>query len=104
MVIRRILFLMVCFVASASMYAQVALKTNVAMDAMAVPNLGLEVGIGKKLSLDVPVYYNPWEQVMWKIDSRCMISTSHTVYTKEVTIKFIAQPITQFGLYHKQLE
>lgn len=68
MVIRRILFLMVCFVASASMYAQVALKTNVAMDAMAVPNLGLEVGIGKKLSLDVPVYYNPWEQVMWKND------------------------------------
>lgn len=43
------------------MNAQVAVKTNVAMDALLQPNLGLEFGVAKKLTVDIPVYYNPWE-------------------------------------------
>lgn len=30
------------------------------MDAFRLPNLGVEIGLSKRLSLDMPVYYNPW--------------------------------------------
>lgn len=60
MVIRRTLFVLMCLLASSLyMYGQIAVKTNVAMDAVAIPNLGVEVGLSKKLTLDVPMYYNP---------------------------------------------
>ena len=45
MVIRRTLFVLMCLLASSLyMYGQIAVKTNVAMDAVAIPNLGVEVG------------------------------------------------------------
>ncbi len=54
MVIRRTLFVLMCLLASSLyMYGQIAVKTNVAMDAVAIPNLGVEVGLSKKLTLDV---------------------------------------------------
>ena len=57
----------VCLVVTAlSASGQVAVKTNLALDALAIPNVGMEVGLSKKLTLDVPVYYNPWKQVMWR--------------------------------------
>ena len=62
MVIRRFLFSWVCLLASSLfMYGQVAVKTNVAIDAVAIPNLGVEVGLSKKLTVDLPFYYNPWK-------------------------------------------
>ena len=62
MVIRRFLFSWVCLLASSLfMYGQMAVKTNVAMDAVAIPNLGVEVGLSKKLTVDIPFYYNPWK-------------------------------------------
>ena len=62
MVIRRFLFSWVCLLASSLfMYGQVAVKTNVAIDAVAIPNLGVEVGLSKKLTVDIPFYYNPWK-------------------------------------------
>ena len=62
MVIRRTLFVLMCLLASSLyMYGQITVKTNVAMDAVAIPNLGVEVGLSKKLTLDVPMYYNPWK-------------------------------------------
>ena len=43
MVIRRTLFVLMCLLASSLyMYGQIAVKTNVAMDAVAIPNLGVE--------------------------------------------------------------
>ena len=57
----------VCLVVTAlSASGQVAVKTNLAMDALAIPNVGMEIGLSKKLTFDVPVYYNPWKQVMWR--------------------------------------
>lgn len=70
MVIRKVLLFLVSLMASISIYSQVAIKTNVAMDALAMPNIGLEIGLGKKYSLDIPVYYNPWDQVMWQNDDK----------------------------------
>lgn len=67
MELKRVLISLACLVASTWFVSgQVAIKTNVAMDALAMPNAGVEVGISKKLTLDVPVYYNPFDQVMWK--------------------------------------
>jgi hypothetical protein len=68
MEVKKVLISLVCLMmlSAFTVMGQVAVKTNLAMDALAIPNVGLEVGISKKLSLDVPVYYNPWKQVMWK--------------------------------------
>ena len=64
---KRVLILLVCLMTTTLFsFGQVAVKTNVAMDALAIPNAGIEVGLGKKLTLDVPVYYNPWKQVAWR--------------------------------------
>ena len=67
MTVKRVLISLACLMTT-TLFAvgQVAVKTNVAMDALAIPNAGIEVGLSKKLTLDVPVYYNPWESVMWK--------------------------------------
>lgn len=47
-----------------SLYASaqhVALKNNIVYDATATPNLGLEVGLGKKVTMDLSAGYNPFE-------------------------------------------
>lgn len=67
MTTRKVLISLACLIMTTlSATGQLAVKTNVAMDALAIPNAGLEVGLNKKLSLDVPVYYNPWKQVMFR--------------------------------------
>ena len=64
---KRTIISLVCLIVTAvSASGQLAVKTNVAMDAVAVPNVGVELGLSQKLTLDVPVYYNPWKQVLWK--------------------------------------
>ena len=43
-------------------YAQkVALKSNLLYDATTTMNLGLEIGLARKWTLDIPVNYNPWK-------------------------------------------
>lgn len=60
MIVKRVFISLVCLVVTAlSVSGQVAVKTNVAMDVLAIPNAGIEVGLSKKLTLDLPVYYNP---------------------------------------------
>lgn len=53
MTAKRVLISLACFMAT-TLFAvgQVAIKTNVAMDALAIPNVGAEVGLAKKWSLD----------------------------------------------------
>mgnify|MGYP001038138093 FL=1 len=47
---------------AANSYAQkVAVKTNLLYDATTTMNLGLEIGLGKKWSLDLSGNYNPWK-------------------------------------------
>ena len=36
-------------------------KTNAIEWATATPNLGIEIGLGKVMSLDISGYYNPFE-------------------------------------------
>ena len=51
---KRILFLFVTLFASTLLYSQVVgVKTNLVMDAMKIINLGAEVGLSKKLTLDL---------------------------------------------------
>lgn len=60
--IRKLLLVSFCLYAlSLCVHGQVAIKTNVLMDAFRLPNLGVEVGVSKKFTIDVPVYYNPWK-------------------------------------------
>ena len=59
---KRILFLFVTIFTSTLLYSQVVgVKTNVVMDAMKVINLGAEIGLSKKLTLDLYANYNPWK-------------------------------------------
>lgn len=50
------------FVGSGRAGAQhVALKTNLLYDATTTPNIGMEIGVGKKHSMQVVYGLNPWE-------------------------------------------
>ncbi len=40
---------------------QVAVKSNLLYDATATMNLGLEFGLARKWTLDIPFNYNPWK-------------------------------------------
>jgi len=40
---------------------KIAVKSNLLYDATTTVNLGLEFGLARKWSLDVPVNYNPWK-------------------------------------------
>lgn len=43
-------------------YAQnIAIKSNLLYDATTTMNLGLEIGLARKWTLEVPVNYNPWK-------------------------------------------
>ena len=48
-----------CFIESKAQ--KVALKSNLLYDATTTMNLGLEFGLARKWTLDVPVSYNPWK-------------------------------------------
>ena len=59
---KRILFLFITMFASTLLYSQVVgVKTNVVMDAMKIINFGAEIGLSKKLTLDLYANYNPWK-------------------------------------------
>ncbi len=42
-------------------YGQIAVKTNIFMDAFRIPNLAVEVGTSQKTTIEVPFYYNQWK-------------------------------------------
>lgn len=54
----------------ASIFSQrIAIKNNILYDAILTPNLGVEIGLSEKLTLDVIGNYNPFEwsdTKMWK--------------------------------------
>lgn len=57
---RLLLFLLL--VIPASVFSQrIAIKNNILYDAILTPNLGVEIGLNKKLTLDVIGNYNPFE-------------------------------------------
>ena len=59
---KRILVLFASMFASTLLYSQVVgVKTNVLSDAFRIMNLGAEVSLSKKLTLDLSAYYNPWK-------------------------------------------
>ena len=60
---RSIKLVMLCIalsLSSAAVGQKVALKTNLIGDALLNPNLGIELGIAPKWSLDVPASFNAW--------------------------------------------
>ena len=55
---------------------QVALKHNLAYDAILTPNLSLEFAMGKKLTLDTQV---GWNSFIFNLDVDCLLYTSRCV-------------------------
>ena len=54
MKMKRTILSFVCLVVAAlSASGQVAVKSNLAMDALAVPNIGLEVGLSKRWCITI---------------------------------------------------
>lgn len=49
------------FIISPSKAQNVALKSNLLYDATTTMNLGMEVGLSKKWTLDIPFNFNPWK-------------------------------------------
>ena len=58
---RKVLIVLGYLFCATFAFGQVAIKTNVPLDVVRIPNLSLELGLSKKVTLDVPFYYNPWE-------------------------------------------
>ena len=56
-----LIVLMLGCVAFESKAQKIALKSNLLYDATTTMNLGLEFGLARKWTLDVPVNYNPWK-------------------------------------------
>ena len=104
MVIRRFLFSLVCLLASSLfMYGQIAVKTNVAMDAVALPNLGVEAGLSKKLTLDIPFYYNPWKYSDNKMLKLVMVNIillflTRVWYNPNCVIGFVISSMVTFSV------
>lgn len=57
---RASLFLLAALMAAMSLQAQVAIKSNLLYDATTTPNLGVEIGIGGKSTLNLVYGLNPW--------------------------------------------
>lgn len=58
---KRGLFLLILLFVSVASYSQhFALKNNLLYDAALTPNLGMEIGLGKKITLDISGNYNPF--------------------------------------------
>ena len=81
MATRKLLLVLLSLFVSTTIMAQVAVKTNLPLDALRIPNVGLEFGIGKKWTVDIPVYYNPW---MYKNNNGCVEGET---YLEEVSKK-----------------
>lgn len=58
---KQLLTTLICLSMACYMNAQLAVKTNVPMDALRMPNLGAEVGLAPRWTLDASFYYNPWK-------------------------------------------
>ena len=56
---RKVLIVLGYLLCTTLAFGQVTVKTNVPLDIVRIPNLGFEVGLSKKFTLDVPFYYNP---------------------------------------------
>jgi len=67
---KRGIFLLISVLISVASYSQhFALKNNLLYDAILTPNLGMEIGLGKKVTLDVIGNYNPFtfdDNQKWK--------------------------------------
>lgn len=72
---RRILLMLVCLGSIASARAQqVAVKTNLLYGAGTLtPNLGVEIGLGKRTTLDLRGSYNPWNLKGSETDNKKLV-------------------------------
>ena len=59
--IRKILLFVILFVPAAAASQQIAIKTNIVDDALLNANVGVEVGVAPKWSVDMPVSLNYWK-------------------------------------------
>ena len=81
---KRILFLVLLLVATTGVYGQkFAVKSNLLYDATATINLGVEVGLAKKWSLDLSGNYNGW-----KLGDEAIVSNESTRMEKQVSTIF----------------
>ena len=56
-----LILVILCTFAVNSKAQKIAVKSNLLYDATTTLNLGLEVGLARKWTLDVPFNYNPWK-------------------------------------------
>ena len=57
---KKFLLFLVCVLATYASHAQVAVKTNLLYDATTTPNLGIEVGVARKSTVQLYYGLNPW--------------------------------------------
>ncbi len=59
---KEVILVLICLLLAVNKTSgQIAVKSNILGDAVVIPNIGVEVGISPKFTIDVPFYYNPWK-------------------------------------------
>jgi hypothetical protein len=65
---KNLLFLVALFLFSGFAHGQViGVKTNALMDGLKIINVGAEIGLDKKTTLDLYADYNPWKESQYKM-------------------------------------
>jgi hypothetical protein len=64
---RKLLLFGLVIVASMARGQEIGVKTNTLMDACRIINLGTEIGMGPKTTLDLYANYNPWKESRFKM-------------------------------------
>ena len=101
-----ILLMSVVLLVGSKMSAQdMALKTNLLYDATTTINLGYEVALNKKTTLDIWVNYNPWtlgHKWVGLYESELPVSSSASASERESKLKhFMIQPEIRWWLCEK---
>lgn len=83
-----ILFISGCFLTGSNAQS-IAVKSNLLYDATSTLNMGVELGLSRQWTLDVPLNYNPWKpRVMADV---CVIGE----YNRKPVIGFVSVSIAR---------
>lgn len=78
----------------------VALKTNALYDATGTINLGTEIGLSPKWTLDIPINYNPWEPKNGRLLKHFLIQPEARYWFCERFNRHFIGAHLHYGLYN----
>jgi hypothetical protein len=76
----KLLFVCMILVSACVQGQVIGIKTNTVMDGLKMINLGTEIGIGKKTTLDLTANYNPWKESKYRMYKNLFIQPEYRLW------------------------